>query len=438
LELDYTKICFVIMPFGEKNVTDDKGNTQTVNFDYVYDNVFVPAINQVKLPEGGDLQARRTDKDFFSGDIGQEMFEYLEYSRFALTDITGLNANVFYELGVRHHARQSGTAIFRQVTAKIPFDIASIKAFPYEYQPDAQAADARKLIAQVLTESLQQNRIDSPVQRALLVQRNDRQIDEYLKEAENALRAGDRQRAIDSYTQALAGDANNNLLHLRLGLLLKEQGDFPGALNHFTQAIVIAPTYPDAYREKGVAENKLYWKAPLEARTGMGDGIDALKKAVELNPDDYDAHASLGGALRRAGQPEEALGEYQRAVEVSRGHSYPLLNAIKLKAQLAGELKLDAKTQFQLKKAEPSLRAQISTQPAYNPPWSFFDLAEIRLYNKDKDEFLSLAERGAENATAAWQVKSFRDALEPLLNAGVDLPGLREGIEMLREREGFF
>src|SRR5215471_11593038 len=239
--LDYTKICFVIMPFGEKNVTDNKVNTQTVNFDHIYQSVFVPAINQVKLPEGGDLQPHRTDKDFFSGDIGQEMFEYLEYSRFALTDITGLNANVFYELGVRHHARQSGTAIFRQVTAKIPFDLASIKAFPYEYQPDAQAADARKLIAQVLTESLQQNRIDSPVQRALLVQRNDRQIDEYLKDAENALRAGDRQRAVGSYKQALAGDANNNLLHLRLGLLLKEEGDFPGALKHFTQAIVIAP-----------------------------------------------------------------------------------------------------------------------------------------------------------------------------------------------------
>src|SRR3974377_636819 len=97
---DYTRICFVIMPFGEKDVTDDKGNTQKVNFDKIYENVFVPAVSQVKMPVGedGNLEPHRTDKDFFSGDISQEMFEYLEYSRFALTDITGLNANVFYEL----------------------------------------------------------------------------------------------------------------------------------------------------------------------------------------------------------------------------------------------------------------------------------------------------------------------------------------------------
>ena len=59
----------------------------------------------VKLPEGGTLDPRRTDRDFFSGDIGQEMFQYLNNSRFALVDITGLNPNVMYEIGVRHAVR---------------------------------------------------------------------------------------------------------------------------------------------------------------------------------------------------------------------------------------------------------------------------------------------------------------------------------------------
>jgi hypothetical protein len=45
------------------------------------------------------------------------MFEYLEYSRFAVADISGLNANVFYELGARHRARESATAIFHQTGA---------------------------------------------------------------------------------------------------------------------------------------------------------------------------------------------------------------------------------------------------------------------------------------------------------------------------------
>src|SRR2546423_1678590 len=111
------------MPFGEKEVIDDQGRRRMVNFDAIYDRVFEPAIHAATLPEHGNLEPCRTDRDFFAGDISQDMFEYLEYSRVALTDITGLNPNVLYELGVRHRARPAGTIIFRQPAAKIPFDI---------------------------------------------------------------------------------------------------------------------------------------------------------------------------------------------------------------------------------------------------------------------------------------------------------------------------
>jgi hypothetical protein len=59
--MDYSKICFVIMPFGEKAVGD-----RTVNFDKLYDNIFVPAISAVSLPEGGKLESRRTEIFFLA------------------------------------------------------------------------------------------------------------------------------------------------------------------------------------------------------------------------------------------------------------------------------------------------------------------------------------------------------------------------------------
>src|ERR1700694_3032170 len=131
--VDYTKVCFVIMPFGTKPVgttpvsATAAGTTpagpRDVDFDAIYERVFLPAVAATPLPEGGFLQPRRTDKDFFSGHISEEMFQYLEYSRIALADISGLNANVMYELGARHRAREAGTAIFRQVDTPIPFDI---------------------------------------------------------------------------------------------------------------------------------------------------------------------------------------------------------------------------------------------------------------------------------------------------------------------------
>jgi hypothetical protein len=84
---DFDRICFVLMPFGRKKVGD-----VTVDFDAVYDDIFEPAIKAVQLPEGGSLEPRRTDRDQFAASISQDMFEYLEYSRFALADITGANA----------------------------------------------------------------------------------------------------------------------------------------------------------------------------------------------------------------------------------------------------------------------------------------------------------------------------------------------------------
>jgi tetratricopeptide (TPR) repeat protein len=431
--MDYTRICFVIMPFGKKDVLDENGKTRIVDFDLIYEAIFDPAIRQTVLPEGGRLEARRTDQDFFSGDISQDMFEYLEYSRFAIADITGLNPNVFYELGVRHRARQAGTAIFRQLAAKIPFDITQIKAFPYDYEPEDHARESKNLVTRVLTESLLQNRIDSPVQRALIVQRNQHgEIEGYLRNAENAIRAGDRARAIAEYRKALADDPGNNLLHLRLGLLLKDEGRWDEALQQFDAAIASAPNYAEAYREKGIAENKLHH---LRGRIPeCPNGIVSLKRAAELNDTDYDAHASLAGALKREGELEAALAEYERAIEVSHGHSYPLLNAIKLRARIENKLEIDARRRFQLNRAERSLRAQVSSDPPYDAPWSFFDLAEILLYKQDMQNFILFASRGTEFATHAWQVNTFREGLELLLSGGIELPGLREGIEMLRER----
>jgi hypothetical protein len=209
--MDYSKICFVIMPFGKKPVGD-----QTVDFDRLYDDIFVPAISAVSLPEGGKLEPRRTDKDFYSGDIKLEMFQYLEYSRFALADISGLNFNVAYELGARHRAREYGTAIFRQTQFSPPFDISSIKAFPYEIEPANKVAEARELITRVLTESLVQNRLDSPVRLALGAQLASGKIDGLLAQAENEIRKSNWTGAMEVYRQAIMIDPNNPLARMKL------------------------------------------------------------------------------------------------------------------------------------------------------------------------------------------------------------------------------
>ena len=244
--MDYARICFVIMPFGSKEVP----------FDEVYDNVFVPAIAAVTLPEGGALIPRRTDRDFFSGLIPQEMFEYIQFSRFAVADVSGLNPNVFYELGVRHSTRGSGTAVFRQAGAPLPYDISQVKVLDYAFASGADIATSHALITQVLNESLRNDRMDSPVHAALRLQQDyDAAIQTLLREAEDAVRFADWGTAGRKYREALTQQPADPVLRFKLGLMLKKQGRWSDAAAHFAAATASAPTYAEAYRELGIAQN---------------------------------------------------------------------------------------------------------------------------------------------------------------------------------------
>jgi tetratricopeptide (TPR) repeat protein len=426
--MDYSKICFVIMPFGKKPAGD-----KIVDFDPLYDNIFLPAISEVVLPEGGKLEPHRTDKDFFTGDIRLEMFQYLEYSRFALADISGLNFNVAYELGVRHRAREAGTAIFRQSQFAPPFDISSIKAFPYEYSTADDEVKARALITRVLTESLVRNRLDSPVRIALGAQRESGQIDELLTQAENAIRNQDWPGAMDIYRNAVAADPNNPLPRMKLGLLCRDRGIWDEALEQFTGATAASPDYGAAWREKGIVENKLAQIAKQPLETNPAPGEASLRRAIEINGKDFDAFASLGGVLKRAARLPEALAAYEQSLKVSGGHPYPLLNALKLRVPVNGHLALSEADKLALVRAERVREGQSKQLPPFDKPWCFFDSAEIKLYQGDAKAFLDTARQGFSQTEHDWQGETFVESLRLLLPAADELPGLKEGIAELEK-----
>jgi tetratricopeptide (TPR) repeat protein len=353
------------------------------------------------------------------------MFQYLNRSRFVLADITSLNPNVMYEIGVRHAARESGTAIFRQGDATIPFDINHIKAFPYLYRPEKNADEARKLIRRVLRESLEQNALDSPVQIALKAQSEQprrAEIDAFLLDAENALRQFDRPAAIAKLRQALSVAGGNGLIHVRLGILLRDQGDLQGAIDQFTAATTLQPDYSDAWRERGIQEAR----ASKNAR-----GEDALRKAIALNPSDFDALASLGGILRKTNRLDEAAQCYQKAVDVSGGHPYPLLMALKLRARTAHALTIDDTTRRQLFMAEKMRKGQASANPPFDVPWCLFDTAEMRLYAGDAAGFVEWTKKGLDACQHNWEPATYRSALQLLVDGGVELPGLSDGLPLI-------
>jgi len=137
--------CFVLMPFGQKK--DESG--KVVEFDEIYDQVIHPAV------ESADLSPIRADEELAGGIIHKPMFERLMLCDYAVADLTTANANVFYELGVRHGIRPHSTVLMFAKGMRLPFDVAPLRALAYEltstgnpYAVDDVRAELKKRLEQ--------------------------------------------------------------------------------------------------------------------------------------------------------------------------------------------------------------------------------------------------------------------------------------------------
>jgi len=126
-------LCFVLMPFGRKPTSAGA----TIDFDAVYQDLIAPGI------DAAGLDPIRADQELTGGIIHTPMFERLILCEFAVADLTTANANVFYELGVRHAVRPASTILlFAEGAGQLPFDVALLRALPYALGADGRPARA--------------------------------------------------------------------------------------------------------------------------------------------------------------------------------------------------------------------------------------------------------------------------------------------------------
>lgn len=87
------------------------------------------------------MEPLRADEEVAGGVIHKPMFERLVLCDFAVADLTGANANVFYELGLRHGIRPATTVLLFAGAERMMFDVAPLRALPYQLGPDGRPAD---------------------------------------------------------------------------------------------------------------------------------------------------------------------------------------------------------------------------------------------------------------------------------------------------------
>ncbi|MGE0455798.1 MAG: hypothetical protein AB7Q30_19855 [Vicinamibacteria bacterium] len=106
-----------------------------------YDDLIKEAI----LRERPDLEVVRADDVSAPGGITTDIFTRLMHSDYVVADITFPNANVFYELGIRHACRP-GTILVREKGApQAPFDVAGLRYLEYENTPSGLKGLAHQL-----------------------------------------------------------------------------------------------------------------------------------------------------------------------------------------------------------------------------------------------------------------------------------------------------
>jgi tetratricopeptide (TPR) repeat protein len=336
-------LCFVLMPFGKKA----GAGGAVIDFDAVYHQLIKPAV------EAADLTPLRADEEQAGGIIHKPMFERLILCDYAIADLTTANANVFYELGVRHAVKRATTVLlFAADGTRLPFDLAPLRTLRYQLGPDGKPADAsgegeslKKLLAAV-----KQGDVDSPVYQ--LVQdfpdiQHDK-TDVFREQVEYSARIKDQlaaarklkgdarvaairaiEQGLGPFDRAEAGVLVDLLLSYRAATAWKEMARLAGAMPEpLRRSTLVQEQLAFALNRDGDAEKAEQLLLDLIGTRGPSSETYALLGRVYK--DRWDAATKQGEKFLARGMLDKAIEAYRKGFEADWRDSYPGINAATL------------------------------------------------------------------------------------------------------------
>lgn len=141
-------VAFMVMPFGQKETRKSDGSAPiTVDFDELWHQVHKPVLSNL------GYQAVRADYDVGSLIIA-EMIQRLAVANLVIADISLGNANVYYEIGVRHASQERGCVLVAADWAEPAFDLGQMRRLRYPLADGAVGEDAAFKARQILLAGL--------------------------------------------------------------------------------------------------------------------------------------------------------------------------------------------------------------------------------------------------------------------------------------------
>ena len=150
------KTCFVVGPIG------DDGSPTRGHADWLLDEIITP----VFVEHFKDFEVIRSDKIAQPGMIDSQVINHLLDAELVIADLSLLNANAFYEIGLRHMERKPIIHMFRAGEV-IPFDVKPYRAIPFAFEHPKQRFEAREQLKQAVEAVLAPGyQVENPVTRA--------------------------------------------------------------------------------------------------------------------------------------------------------------------------------------------------------------------------------------------------------------------------------
>lgn len=177
-----------------------------------------------------------------------------------------------------------------------------------------------------------------------------RSPESFITDAENLLKEGKTQQAIQAYELAIQANPKNGTLFLTLARLQMSLGKYQEALTNAENALLLNPNNSMAHAVRGYAlglqeeylnavaalkraielepNNAIAYAyyaevLALQAQAGLGDlgtmdkAIDASRKAMELDPTALETHRARGLVLELTGNYTEAAREFEAAIAIN-------------------------------------------------------------------------------------------------------------------------
>ncbi|RXK89235.1 DUF4071 domain-containing protein [Chlorobaculum sp. 24CR] len=410
-------LCFVIMPFGTK---PDPVGGPDIDFDRIYNIAIRPAI------EEADMEPIRADEERVGGIIHEAMFERLLLCDYAIADLTTANANVFYELGVRHTALPRTTLTIFAQHQRIPFDVNFLRSLPYALGEnngldDKQALALRNAVSAKLRDlrrlNASQAPIDSPLFKLLSdwnpgqiahdktdTFRNRVQLNETMKQRLTVIREQykqestrkEAQESLQAFREEIEPiDAADNATLADMMLTYRALKDWNGMIDLYEAMPLILKKQIMVREQLGFAYNRRAGenKSPTDRAEALriltdvdkqqGPSPETLGLIGRIHKDNWEEAIKADKLTLARGHLNKAIDAYRRGYLADQRDAYPGINLLTLL-----DIRGDAESLKEKSRLLPVVRFAVERRLAGTTPnyWDHATMLELSVLKTDEQQ----------------------------------------------------